>query len=108
MRRTVNKLIHPLNSIVKAPVNRYDRIANMIRGNDMTDVIHPDYRDWGIDPKSLPTVLTPVAFPAMPLGSVQEIWGFAGQYLAAKDLTGIPLEFIANITFDEFTIWPSS
>jgi hypothetical protein len=70
----------------------------MKRGNDMTAATHPD---WGIDPKSLPVVLTPEAFPAMPLGSLQSIWGFAGKDLATKDMTDIPVGFIANIAFDE-------
>jgi len=77
----------------------------MKRGDDITAEIHPD---WGIDPKSLPVVLTPEAFPAMPSGSLESIWGFAGKDLATKDMTGIPVDFIANITFDEFTIWPPS
>jgi hypothetical protein len=75
----------------------------MKRGDDVTAEPHPD---WGIDPKSLPVVLTPEAFPAMPLGSPPSIWGFAGKDLAAKDMTGLPVGFLANITFDEGTIWP--
>ena len=65
----------------------------------------PEY-PWGIDPDSLPSVVTEADFPDLPRGSADRIWGLAGKDLTDKDLTRLSLPFLAALTFDGNTRWP--
>ncbi len=65
----------------------------------------PEY-PWGIEPDSLPRVVTEADFPDLPRGSADRIWGLAGKDLTDKDLTQLSLPFLAALTFDGNTRWP--
>ncbi len=67
----------------------------------------PQYR-WGIDPASLPEVVTEADFPELPMGSADRIWGLAGKDLSGKDLSNLSAEFLSRQTFDDNTSWPGS
>lgn len=61
----------------------------------------------GIDPKSIPTVVTEKDLSKFSLGSTEKLWGFCNKDLSQKDLSQLSSEYISKFTFDEDTKWPT-
>jgi hypothetical protein len=62
--------------------------------------------NYGIEPKTLPEVLTDDAFLLPPSSSPAGIVQFAGKDLSKKDLSRLSLNFLSRLTFDQNTRWP--
>jgi subtilisin family serine protease len=68
----------------------------------------PREYQWGVDPTSLPQVVTETDFPELRQGSADAIWLLAGKDLSDKDLRQLSLPFLSAMTFDHNTLWPDA